>query len=89
MKRERIKVYGLCSHTTPNGTSRMGREEVLRKKFDGGTITKDELREYACFMAYSSKAVPATVSVRVFGKLQKVTVEEYNTYYKPLGFQPV
>jgi hypothetical protein len=81
--RQRIKVT-CCSHATPDGKAIMGQEEKLRKKFESGTITTDELRHYAFFTVARK---PTTVTVSVFGKRTVISVSEYNEIYKPLGFK--
>lgn len=81
--KNRVKVT-CCSHATPDGKAIMGQEERLRKKFEKGTITSDELRHYAFFTIMHR---PATVAVSVFGKITTVTFREYLRYYKPLGFK--
>ena len=83
MMRRRVKVT-CCSHTTPDGKSHMGEEEKLKKKFNAGTITTEELRHYAFFTTMHK---PSSVTVSVFGKKTVVSREEYNRVYKPLGFK--
>ena len=99
--RKRTKMYGLCSHTTPDGNSHMGEQEILRKKFDAGTITEEELRAYA-FMSVGQHFKSITVdgklsfdipvdhkgfvTVKIFGKDMKLTVEEYKNHYMKCGF---
>ena len=91
----RLKKYTLCSHTTPDGKSQAGEEFILRKKFENGTITKDELWAY-CLLLHSSKKpdftvdgevsfdIPQTKSsfrtIRVWGKDIQVTVEEHKIH---------
>ena len=49
-QRIRTKVSGLISHASPNGVAYTGEEELLRKKFEKGTITKEEQYKLASFM---------------------------------------
>ena len=99
--RKRTRMCGLCSHTTPDGNSYMGQEEILRKKFNKGNITKEELRAY-CFMSKGSHYKEITVNgelqfdlpknsggfitVNILGRDMKLTIEEYNTHYLKCGF---
>lgn len=93
--RQRFNRYSLCNHATPNGHSYIGEQERLRKKFEKGIITKDELKAY-CLMMHSTKPNTFTVNgeisfdipksetkfktITVWGKDIKVTVEEYNKH---------
>lgn len=83
--RTRIKV-AICSHSNPNGTSKMGRREQLRKKFQSGNITAEELREYATFVANSKRQTPTTIIVKVWGKKQYIPYSEYKARYEEYGF---
>lgn len=80
--RPRINKNGLISHNTPNGKSKLGERELLRKKFLSGDITKEELRKYANFLMVEKKKAPTHITINVFGGTLKLTIEEYNTYYK-------
>lgn len=64
--RTRTKTAGLVSHTTPVA-SYMSEESILRKKFDKGTITTEELRKLASFMAVRKKSSPKYTEAKVFG----------------------
>ena len=91
----RIKHYTLCSHTTPDGKSHAGEELKLKKKFEKGTITKDELWAY-CLLLHSSKKPDFTVdgevsfdvpkskdmfkTIKVWGKDIQITVEEHKIH---------
>ena len=95
--RQRFNRYSLCSHTLPNGHSYAGEQERLRKKFEKGTITKEELKAY-CLMLHSTRPNTFTVNgeisfdipksetkfktITVFGKEMRVTVEEYKIHCK-------
>ena len=81
--KNRVKVT-CCSHATPDGKAIMGQEERLRKKFQKGIITETELRHYAFFTVAHK---PKDIIVKVFGKEMKITLDEYNRVYKPLGFK--
>ena len=83
MARKRTKMFGLVSHTQPDGYSRMGEREVLMKKFNACNITPPELKKLACFLVVEKKTTK-TIKVRVWGKGLTLTIEEYNKYYKPL-----
>ena len=99
--RSRFNRYSLCSHTTPDGQSYTGEHEQLRKKFEKGTITREELRAY-CLMMHSTKPATFTVNgeisfnvpksetkfktITAWGKNIKVTIEEYNKHCVKLGF---
>lgn len=82
--RQRFNRLSLCSHATPDGKAKQGRGEILRKKFESCDITRQELREYVSFVMVSSKE-PKYKEVTLFGVTKKVTMEEYNKYYKPCG----
>ena len=98
--RSRFNRYSLCSHTTPDGQSYTGQQEQLRKKFEKGTITREELRAY-CLMMHSTKPATFTVNgeisfdipksetkfktITVWGKDIKVTIEEYNRHCAKLN----
>lgn len=82
--RQRTKTLALCSHTTPSN-SYMSKEEVLKKKFQSGNISAEELREYAEIKAAYKKA-PTSVVVFVWGKPMTISYNEYIRYYKHLGF---
>ena len=84
--RTRIKVT-ICSHSEPNGASKIGRREQLKKKFQSGNITAEELREYATFVANSKRQTPTTVIVTIWGKKQYISYNEYKTRYEEYGFQ--
>lgn len=84
--RQRTKMTGLCSHTTPDGKSHMGKQEILRKKFNAGEITRQELQTYAYLIIATKTDKPKTVKVRVFGKEIEVSYDEYKKRYEPLGF---
>ena len=45
---------------------------------------KPELREYVSFVAISGKQ-PEYRTVTLFGVTKKVSLEEYEKYYKPCG----
>lgn len=83
--RQKFNRLSLCSHTTPDGKSIQGRGEILRKKFESCDITRQELREYVSFVMISDKQ-PEYKTITLFGVTKKVTMEEYNNYYKPCGF---
>lgn len=82
--RQRTKMVALCSHTTPTN-SYMSREEILKKKFQSGNITTEELKEYAAIKAASNKA-PISVTVFIWGKPMTISYSEYLRHYKHLGF---
>lgn len=99
--RQHFRKHGLCSHTTPNGTSIVGEEEKLRKKFEAGTITKEELWSY-CLFAHAHKKTSFTVNgevsfdvpktentfktIRVWGKEIQVSIEEHQIHCAHLDF---
>lgn len=62
--KQRIKITGLVSHTTPT-KSIMSEESKLRSKFEKGVITSDELRRYTSFVMIVKKQKPT--EVRIFG----------------------
>lgn len=86
------KAISLCSRTSPDGNSQMGLQEIERKqlkqKFDDCTITKDELRRYASLIAISGNKDPKQITVTILGVTKRVTMEEYEKYYKPCGYKP-
>ena len=63
--RVRTKTAGLVSHTTPVA-SYMSEESILKKKFNKGTITKEELKKLAAFIAIKKKEKPVT-KAKIFG----------------------
>ena len=73
-ERKRTKTSGLVSHTTPNG-SYPSEESKLRKKFELGTITKEEMRKLASFIVVAKK------------KVQTITPKEVKSWGKwtPIG----
>lgn len=83
--RQRTKITGLISHVTPDGKAKLSEKEILRRKFNKGNITKEELRKYVNFLMLEKKAgiAETTVTVKFGGKTMVLTIEEYNTYYKP------
>jgi hypothetical protein len=84
--RTRIKT-ACCSHATPDGKTIMGRKEILKKKFHNDNITTSELREYASFMVKSKSQPITAVIVSVFGHSQRVSYNDYITYYRPQGYE--
>ena len=68
-ERKRTKTSGLVSHTTPNG-SYPSEESKLRKKFELGTITKEEMRKLASFIVVAKKKVQTInpKEVKIWGK---------------------
>lgn len=105
MKKKRIKtkMTGLVSHNTSDGKSRLSPSEVLRKKFNSGTITKEELQSL-CMIARESNTKIITINgeisfdipqsekkyitVRIFGKDMQLTMEEYQKHYVPAFINP-
>lgn len=83
--RQRTKTTGLIFHVTPNGKAKLSEQEILRRKFNKGDLTKDELRKYVNFLMIEKKAktIETTITVKFGGKTMVLTIEEYNTYYKP------
>lgn len=93
--RHHFNRQALCSHATPEGKGFMGEREKLHKKFNAGTITKEELWAYT-LMLHSEKKTTFTVNgevcfdvpksddsfktIRIWGKDIKVSIEEYKTH---------
>jgi hypothetical protein len=73
-KRTRTNMRGLVSHSTPE-YSRMSEESILRKKFQNGDITKEELRKLASFMVITKPKVEVEVEIKV--KMQYIEKEQY------------
>ena len=73
--RQRTKTNGLVSHASPNGRAYTGEEEKLRKKFERGTITKEEQYKLASFMAVkkSNKLSVQYTEVLIFGKWSSIS----------------
>lgn len=73
--RPRTKTNGLVSHASPNGRAYTGEEERLRKKFEKGTITKEEQYKLASFMAVkkSNKSSVQYTEVLIFGKWSSIS----------------
>ena len=70
----------------PNGKSHLGRVTILRKKFESAEISTEELREYACLIAYSERIeVKTTTTITVRGRKMTISLEEYKTYCMPVG----
>lgn len=103
MKRKRIKtkMNGLISHNTSDGKSRLSRNEVLKKKFNSGTITKEELKTL-CMITRNTKIITINgdisfdipqsekkyITIRIFGKNMQLTMEEYRNHYVPAFNDP-
>lgn len=72
--RPRTKTSGLISHASPNGRAYTGEEELLRKKFEKGTITKEEQHRLASFMAVRrQKPSVQYTEVCIFGKWSSIS----------------
>lgn len=72
--RPRTKTNGLVSHASPNGRAYTGEEERLRKKFERGTITKEEQRKLASFMVIKkSKPSVEYTEVLIFGQWSSIS----------------
>lgn len=73
--RQRTKTNGLISHATPDGRAFTGEEERLLKKFEKGTITKEEQYKLASFMAVkkSNKSSVQYTEVLIFGKWSSIS----------------
>lgn len=73
--RPRTKTNGLISHASPNGRAYTGEEERLRKKFEDGTITKEEQYKLASFMAVKKSNKPSMeyTEVLIFGKWSSIS----------------
>lgn len=73
--RSRTKTNGLISHATPDGRAYTGEEERLRKKFEKGTITKEEQYKLASFMAVKKSNKPSVyyTEVLIFGKWSSIS----------------
>lgn len=90
----------ICSHATPDGKAVMGEREKLRKKFDSGNITSEELWSYCMFMHSSrpnftvkgevSFDIPETKktfkTIKVWGKEIQVSIEEHRIHCAHLNF---
>lgn len=79
--RQRVKMVGLISHTSPTH-SIMSEESILRVKFNRGTITKEELRKLANYTVhYKEKRVTVYAQVKIFGQWmpisKNISIEEY------------
>lgn len=99
--RQHFKTNGLCSHTTPNGKSIVGKCEKLNKKFNAGNITQEELWAY-CLLLHSVKKNVFTVNgeisfdvsettttfrtIRIWGKDIQVSIEDYKKHCATLNF---
>ena len=81
--RPRIRK-NICAHCSADGTFNKGEREILRQKFEKGTITEKELRAYSLFTV-SEKSTDVTISI--FGDLKKVSISDYLRYCKNLGFK--
>lgn len=77
--RQRTKMSGLVSHTTPK-YSRLSESAILEKKFNSGNITKEELKKLASFMVIKKKTtVVKTIEVV---KLKVKHIEKQQHYIK-------
>ena len=91
----------ICSHATPDGKAIMGEREKLRKKYESGNITKEELWAY-CLFTHSNRKNSFTVNgevsfdvpktentfktIRVWGKEIQVSIEEHQIHCAHLNF---
>ena len=78
---EKTNMLGLLWHSSAK-VSTMSRESVLKKKFDKGDITTEELREYASLLAVTKAKPKQSYIITVWGKLIEVTKEEYENHCK-------
>ena len=76
--RQRTKMLGLVSHTTPNGKSRTSSENRCRMSLNKLQKLVDEGYELT---GVKKKEEPEFKVVMVFGKPMKLTIEEYNTHW--------
>ena len=76
--RQRTKMSGLVSHTTPNGKSRTSSENRCRMSLNKLQKLVDAGYE---LIGAKKHEEPEFKIVMVFGKPMKLTVEEYNTYW--------
>ena len=72
-------MSAFCCSTSPDGSYTIGKRETLRKKFEKGTITTSELREYA-MLCYKGKS--NFVTVKVLGEPVQMTLKEYEKHYQ-------
>lgn len=82
-KRNRTKMNGLVYHAQPDlPLFRMGEREYLMRKFNNSTISKEELRKLVNFLLIEKKTPPTTVTVEIWGRKIRMTIEEYNEHFK-------
>lgn len=76
-KRKTTNMKGLVVHVT-GPKFHMSEESVLRKKFKNGTITTEELRRLASFIAIQKKAnTPCQINIEVEITIKKAIVPRY------------
>ena len=87
------KTSVICS-ANPQGRKNTSRKEILRRNFNSGEITKEELREYACLFSHSQiqahlNRVPKAVVTTVWGKRKMVAYDEFKSQWEPQGFKTI
>lgn len=78
--RQRTKMLGLVSHTTPNGKSRTSSENRCRMSLNKLQKLVDEGYELTGVSKKPTEEENFKI-VMVFGKPMKLTIEEYNTHW--------
>lgn len=78
--RQRTKMLGLVSHTTPNGKSRTSSENRCRMSLNKLQKLVDEGYELAGVSKKSTGEENFKI-VMVFGRPMKLTIQEYNDHW--------
>ena len=87
------KTSAICS-ANPQGRRNTPRKEILRRKFNSGEITSEELYEYTCLFSHSEikahlNRVPKAVVTTVWGKRKMVSYNEFKAQWEPQGFKTI
>jgi hypothetical protein len=92
MKRHHFKTSGLVSSTNPSGRSLLGKAFILRKKYQNGTISEEELMELVQSGLHSDLIVSGKIkidtpikekkfkTITIFGREMKISVEEHSVH---------
>lgn len=89
--RPRTKASAVCS-ANPQGRRNTPRKEILKRKFDSGEITEEELEEYVCLFSHSQiqahlNRVPKAIVTTMWGKRTMVPYDEFKAQWEPQGFK--
>lgn len=75
-----------CYSAAPDGKKHVARKEVLRRKYECGDISTEELREYSSFIMHSRMKDPIAVITKIMGTTTRVSYREFVERYQPYGF---